>query len=168
MLTSVCNCDVSLGPLGQRYRHMEIFHAFTNSLEFTMKIQTLVAALILAAGGAAFAQTTVATPKDPLATPRIDQRQVNQEKRIEQGAASGQLSPREQRRLKMEEARIARAEVRAKSDGTVTAKERKHLNTMENHESKAIAHEKHDRQRDMDHDGKRDHASGMQHTSAKK
>ena len=71
-----------------------------------MKIRTLIAVLSLSIGGAAFAQ---AAPKDPLATPRIDQREANQEKRIEQGVASGQLTPRETKRLEMHEKRIASA-----------------------------------------------------------
>ena len=38
-----------------------------------MKLNTLIAAVALTLGGAAFAQAPVA-PKDPLATPKIDQR----------------------------------------------------------------------------------------------
>lgn len=121
-----------------------------------MKIQTALMTFVLAAGGSVFAQTAAPAPKDPLATPRIDQREANQNQRIEQGAASGQLTRREERRLKAGEARIQNAEIRAKADGTVTPQERKHLVRMENKESKAIYQQKHDRQRDMDHDGKRD------------
>lgn len=119
-----------------------------------MKIQTLLISALFAASGAAFAQTPA--PKDPLATPRIDQRQANQEKRIEQGVASGQLTPREAARLEKGEQRIENAEARAKADGQVTQQERTHLKHMENKESRAIRHEKHDRQRDMNHDGQRD------------
>lgn len=118
-----------------------------------MKIQTLLLSVLVAASGAAFAQT---------ATPRIDQRQANQEKRIEQGVASGQLTPRETARLEKGEQRIENAEDRAKADGEVTQKERTHLKHMENKESRAIYNQKHDRQRDMNHDGKRDHKGGKQ------
>lgn len=120
-----------------------------------MKIQTLLLSVLVSASGAAFAQTPA--PKDPTATPRIDQRQANQEKRIEQGVASGQLTPREAARLEKGEQRIENAEERAKADGTVTKQERTRLKHMENKESRAIRHEKHDRQRDMNHDGQRDH-----------
>jgi len=120
-----------------------------------MKIQTLLTALVLTAGGAAFAQAPT-PPKDPLATPRIDAREANQEKRIQQGVASGQLTPKEANRLQKGEARIEGAEARAKADGVVTGKERKHLEKMENRESREIAREKHDQQRDMNHDGQRD------------
>jgi hypothetical protein len=135
-----------------------------------MKIHVWVAALALALGGSAFAQTNASPSKDPVATPRIDQREANQEKRIDQGVTSGQLTKREAARLRAGEDRIARAEARAKADGTVTAKERKHLEKMENAESKKIAHEKHDKQKDMNHDGKRDHAQhagAAKHTSKK-
>jgi hypothetical protein len=133
----------------------------SQSLEFNMKIHALLAVLVLASGGSVFAQAPA--PKDPLATPRIDAREANQEKRIQQGVASGQLTPREANRLEKGEARIQKAEVRAKADGVVTGKERAHLNKMENRESHAIAQQKHDRQRDMNHDGQRDHGQGGQH-----
>lgn len=123
-----------------------------------MKIHALLAVLILVAGGAAFAQAPA--PKDPLATPKIDAREANQEKRIQQGVASGQLTPREATRLEKGEARIEKAEARAKADGTVTAQERKHMGQMQNRESHAIAQQKHDRQRDMNHDGQRDRGRG--------
>jgi len=124
-----------------------------------MKIRTLAAVWTLALGTAAFAQAPAA-PKDPLATPRIDQRQTNQEKRIEQGVASGQLTPREAKRLERKEDRIAHVEQHAKADGVVTGQERKHLAKMENHTSRDIRREKHDAQRDMNHDGKPDHKVG--------
>ena len=122
-----------------------------------MKIQSLLLCVV-AASGAAFAQTPA--PKDPMATPRIDQRQANQERRIEQGVASGQLTPREAARLEKGEQRIENAEARAKVDGQVTQQERTHLKHMENKESRAIYQQKHDRQRDMNHDGQRDHRKG--------
>jgi hypothetical protein len=124
-----------------------------------MKMRTLATVLTLAFGTAVYAQAP-AVPKDPLATPRIDQRQANQEKRIEQGVTSGQLTPRETNRLERKEDRIAHAEQRAKSDGVVTGQERKHLTKMENHTGRDIRREKHDAQRDMNHDGKRDHKAG--------
>ncbi|MDE2417812.1 MAG: hypothetical protein KGN32_08410 [Burkholderiales bacterium] len=125
-----------------------------------MKMRSLITVLTLTLGAAAFAQAPAPVPKDPLATPRIDQREANQEKRIEQGVASGQLTPREANRLQRKEDRIAHAEQRAKADGVVTAQERKHLMKMENHASRDIHREKHDRQRDMNHDGMRDHKAG--------
>jgi hypothetical protein len=135
---------------------METFHG-NQILEFKMKIQTLLAVLALTAGASAFAQTApIPAPKDPMATPRADAREANQEKRIQQGVASGQLTPREAARVEKGEARIDKAEDRAKADGKVTGKERAHLEKMQDKESKAIRRQKHDGQRDMNHDGKRD------------
>jgi len=119
-----------------------------------MKLRTLVTLVALAVAGSAFAQATApaapvapAVAKDPTATPNIDKRQVNQEKRIQQGAASGQLTPREQNRLQAREGRIASAETAAKADGKVTKNERAHLQKMENKTSHAIHRQKHDGQR---------------------
>lgn len=109
-----------------------------------MKMHVWVAVMALSVGGAAFAQAAV--PKDPLATPRIDAREVRQQKRIDQGVASGQLTVRETRRLEKGEAHIDAVQARAKADGTVTAQERRHLTTLQNRESRAIAREKHDKQ----------------------
>ncbi|MGH8805620.1 MAG: hypothetical protein ACREXN_12795 [Polaromonas sp.] len=111
-----------------------------------MKIQILIAAVAVTLSGAAFAQAPAAAPTDPLATPRIDQRQVNQQKRIDQGVASGQLTPQETARLEKREGKIAADEARAKSDGKVTHAERRRLRHEENHASKAIYKQKHDRQ----------------------
>ncbi|MES2878082.1 MAG: hypothetical protein V4713_06630 [Pseudomonadota bacterium] len=109
-----------------------------------MKIQTLMTVLVLAASGAAFAQTPA--PKDPAATPGLDQRQVNQQKRIEQGVASGRLNARETRRLENREAKLEADKQAAKADGKVTAQERKQLQAEASRDSKAIYRQKHDRQ----------------------
>lgn len=79
-------------------------------------------------------------------TPGIDQRQANQERRIDQGIASGQLNQREAARLDREQNRIDRMENRAKADGVVTNKERARIQHQQNQASRHIAREKHDRQ----------------------
>jgi hypothetical protein len=114
-----------------------------------MKIQTLIAALALTVGVSAFAQAPAApvAPKDPTATPKIDQRQVNQQKRIDQGVASGQLTPKETANLEKREAKIAKDEAAAKADGKVTKEERRKLNKEEDRASKAIYKQKHDGQK---------------------
>ena len=113
-----------------------------------MKIHTLIAALALTVGGAAFAQAPTApvAPKDPLATPKIDQRQVEQEKRIQQGVASGALTPKEAAKLEKRESKIQADKVAAKADGKVTNAERRKLTREQNRASAAIKREKHDRQ----------------------
>lgn len=113
-----------------------------------MKIHTLAAALALATGGLAFAQAPAApaAPKDPLATPRIDQRQANQEKRIDQGVSSGTLTAKETAKLDKRETKIEADKLAAKSDGKVTKAERRKLKHEENRASAAIRRQKHDRQ----------------------
>jgi uncharacterized membrane protein YebE (DUF533 family) len=90
------------------------------------------------------------------ATPRIDQRQANQQQRIDQGVASGQLTGKEAARLEKGQERVQKMEDKAKADGKVTPRERARLQKAENVQSRHIAKEKHDRQRDRNHDGKMD------------
>ncbi len=106
------------------------------------KLRTLAAATLAFAAAGAFAQAASA----PAAMPRIDQRQANQEKRIDQGIATGELNKRETRRLQKEQNVIDRAENKAKADGTVTQAERRRLHKMQNHASRDIRHQKHDAQ----------------------
>jgi hypothetical protein len=125
---------------------------FNNYFErVIMKIQTLIAALVLTVGGAAFAQAPAGqmAPTNPTATSRIDQRQVNQERRVEQGEKSGSLTPKEAARLDKRESKIEADKVAAKSDGKVTKSERRKLRHEENHASRAIHRQKHDRQSSM-------------------
>jgi hypothetical protein len=126
---------------------MEIVSMPYFNQEFFMTIKMLMGVAAMALSGVVLAQT---------ATPRIDQREANQEQRIQQGVNSGQLTPRETARLQNEQGRIQNAEAKAKADGTVTPKERERLTRMQNKASRDIAREKHDGQRDMDHDGRKD------------
>lgn len=107
------------------------------------KLSTLAVGVTLAlASIGAFAQAA----SGAAATPRVDQRQANQEQRIDKGIASGELNRRETRRLQKEQNVIDRAENRAKSDGTVTKAERRRLHKMQKHAGKDIRHQKHDAQ----------------------
>ena len=112
-----------------------------------MNIKTIAVVLALGFSATAFAQATPAAPKDPLATPRIDKRQANQQKRIDAGVASGSLTQNEADRLQAEQARNAKREEVAKADGVVTRKERAALERREDKSSKHIARQKHDRQK---------------------
>ena len=78
--------------------------------------------------------------------PVIDQRQANQEKRIDQGIASGQLNERESNQLNKQQEHINKMEDKAKSDGVVTKKERAKIDHTQDRASRNIAREKHDRQ----------------------
>jgi len=81
------------------------------------------------------------------ATPNIDQRRAEQQRRIDQGVKSGELTPREAASLQKGQAKVQRMEDKAKSDGVVTDKERKKIEHEQDKQSKRIEHEKHDRQR---------------------
>jgi hypothetical protein len=89
-------------------------------------------------------------------TPKVDQRQANQQQRIDQGVASGQLTGKEAARLDKGQAQVEKKEAKAKADGKVTPKEREQLKQAQNKQSKKIKHEKHDKQHDLNHDGKKD------------
>ena len=86
----------------------------------------------------AFAQTQ--------STPRIDQRQANQERRIEQGEKSGALTQKEAARLEKGQARVQKMENKAVADGKVTPKERARIEQAQNKQSRKIYKEKHDKQ----------------------
>ncbi len=116
---------------------------------------TLASLIALVLAAPAFAQTPPPA-RDPATTPGIDKRQANQQQRIDQGVASGQLTPKEAARLEKGQGRVQNMEDKAKADGVVTKKERARIQQAENVQSRHIAKEKHDRQRDMNHDGKRD------------
>ena len=73
----------------------------------------------------------------------IDRRQQRQEDRIRQGLASGQLTPREARRLQNEQARIRGAEGRMRADGNLSPQERARLNAMQQKSSQDIYRQRH-------------------------
>jgi hypothetical protein len=110
-------------------------------------LSTIAAGATLAIASLSLSTQAQAQTAGPAATPRVDQRQANQDRRIDQGVASGQLTRREASRLDREQGRINRAEGRAKADGKVTAAERKRLAGMQNRASRHIAGQKHDAQR---------------------
>jgi hypothetical protein len=99
-----------------------------------VKFVALAAALIAAP---AFAQP---------GTARIDQREANQERRIEQGARSGSLTQKETARLEKGQAHVQKMETRAEADGKVTRKERAKIEHAQDQQSRKIHREKHDKQ----------------------
>lgn len=98
-----------------------------------MNRTTLIACLLLGTGAAAFAQAPAGTV----------QRDVNQEKRIEQGLQSGQLTTREAATLQREESRVDRMQSNALKDGKMTAAEQAKLNAAQNKVSADIYADKH-------------------------
>jgi hypothetical protein len=89
-------------------------------------------------------------------TPGVDQRQANQERRIDQGVASGSLTQREANRMERGQQRVDNMENRAKSDGVVTRQERARLHQAQDRQSDRIYRQKHDRQHDYNHNGRVD------------
>lgn len=89
-------------------------------------------------------------------TPRVDQRQANQQARIDQGVQSGALTGQEAARLERGQDRMGRMEDKAKADGTVTGKERARLHQAQDRQSARIYRQKHDAQTDRNKDGKVD------------
>jgi polyisoprenoid-binding protein YceI len=110
-----------------------------------MKLKTLASLIALTFASSLWAQAPAA-PKDPAATPRIDQRQANQQKRIDQGVGSGALTSKETAKLEKREGKIEADKAAAKSDGKVTKGERRQLRREEDRASNAIKHQKHDKQ----------------------
>jgi len=117
-----------------------------------MNLKPLAVAFLLAAAVPALAQTTTS----PTAQQRSDQREANQQKRIEQGGRSGALTQREAERLEKGQARVERMEQRAAADATVTRTEARRIEHSQDVQSRHIQREKHDRQHDVNHDGKQD------------
>jgi uncharacterized protein YjcR len=78
------------------------------------------------------------------ATPKITSRQVKQQDRIEQGTDNKELTRSETARLERAQKRIQIEKKMAKSDGTVTPKERRFLKREQNRASRDIYKQKHD------------------------
>ena len=99
--------------------------------------------IIAMAAVAAFALPALAQTDS---TKRIDKRQANQERRIEQGEKSGALTAKEAARLEKGQARVQKMEDKAAADGKVTAKERRRIEKAQDHQSREIRRQKHDKQ----------------------
>ncbi|MEO1513638.1 MAG: hypothetical protein AAFV95_01455 [Bacteroidota bacterium] len=83
---------------------------------------------------------------DAQTTPRVGKRQVTQQKRINQGVKSGELTKKEATRLQAQQVNIQRTKKRAKADGVVTKKERAVINRKQNRASRNINKQKNDAQ----------------------
>ncbi|OYU44746.1 MAG: hypothetical protein CFE44_11265 [Burkholderiales bacterium PBB4] len=105
-----------------------------------MNVRSIAAAFAISAVSAAFAQPPVPS------TPNLDKREAIQQKRIDQGVASGQLTAKETNRLDKREAKLAADEATAKADGTLTPAERRKLQREAKRDSAAIYRQKHDKQ----------------------
>jgi hypothetical protein len=88
---------------------------------------------------AALAVTSVANAQ----TPVINHRQHNQERRINQGVRSGELTRREAHNLRHDERRIRNEKRFAMATGRMTPRERTHIRHQENRLSHKIYRDKH-------------------------
>lgn len=102
---------------------------------FTPRIAFLLAGALLAGTGLSAQQG------------RINKRQERQDKRIEAGKASGELTKKETAKLEAGQARVQAAETAARADGKVTAKEHAKIEHMQDKQSKRIYKQKHDGQK---------------------
>jgi hypothetical protein len=114
-----------------------------------MKLQMMIAALAVATlSGLVNAQApapAATTPSDARSA-RIDQRQANQDKRIDKGVQSGQLNQREAARLDKGQAHVNNLENRARADGKITKAEGKRIERAQDVQSARIYRQKHDQQ----------------------
>jgi len=95
---------------------------------------------------AAVAAAAVVFPGYALAqsTPRIDNRQENQEERIERGVESGELTKKEARRLERGQEHVDRLEDKASRDGRITQRERDRIEDAQDNQSNRIRKQRHD------------------------
>lgn len=107
---------------------------------------TLAAGLAHAHGDASWGPTGPRHTAAAVHTPQVDARQARQQHRIAQGVAEGSLTVPEARGLRAQQRHIARVERHAKSDGVVTAVERRHLHGLQDRASRHIAAQKRDAQ----------------------
>lgn len=91
----------------------------------------------------AFALTML--PALAAAQDRIDQRQQNQQKRIDQGVKSGELTKKEAERLQQGQQRVQQMEDKARADGKITKEERRRIEQAQDRERDNIRRESRDR-----------------------
>ena len=91
----------------------------------------------------AIAQTVPATSTRPHNAASETGRDVDQQKRIEQGLQSGQLSSGEARKLEAGEVRVDKTEQRDLRNGTLSASERAQIQRQQNRVSQSIYGDKH-------------------------
>jgi predicted transglutaminase-like cysteine proteinase len=106
---------------------------------FIIMMLTVMAMLFLA--GFAFAASTD--------DPGIQKREAIQQKRIDQGVKSGQLTPKETGKLERQQTKIKQDEERMKADGKLTPQERRKLKREQNRANRNIYRKKHN-EREVD------------------
>jgi len=111
----------------------------------SLNLSLLALAGLALTGGALLAQAPATAPAEK-SEARIENRADRQQKRIGQGIASGQLTPKETIRLERRQARVDRHIDKAQADGKITKKEATVIGREQNRESRRIRRQKHDGQ----------------------
>ena len=99
--------------------------------------------IIVAAALGLVAMTSVASAYDYRQS-QIDAREHQQERRIQEGVRSGQLTRSEARQLEAEQARIRQMERNAQRDGRIDRREAAQIRQAQDNASRHIYQEKHD------------------------
>jgi hypothetical protein len=81
----------------------------------------------------------------PVLSADIEQREGNQEHRIEQGEKKGKLTPQEQERLKNQQEEVEKERQDAMEDGKMTKKEKQQIHHDQNKLGQDIHHKKHNK-----------------------
>lgn len=84
---------------------------------------------------------------------RNNNRERRQEARIAQGVKSGELTRHEAKRLALGQKKVDAYQKKAMSDGELSAKEKVHLERMQDRQSRKIHRQKHDEQSRGSHEG---------------
>lgn len=104
---------------------------------------SILFAIALSLGLTMISVAQTPTPTPGKRTPVATKRQGNQQKRIGQGVASGELKAGEVRKLEKEQKEIQQDKQAARADGTVTGTERKDIHQEQNKASKHVYRAKH-------------------------
>lgn len=88
-----------------------------------------------------------ASAKKGSGTANVDQRQSQQDTRIQQGVSSGQLTTKEASQLNNAQDRIEKRETKLKSDGEFSTKDRSKINHQLDTQNRKIYKQKHDKQK---------------------
>ncbi len=79
----------------------------------------------------------------PVLSASVQEREENEQHRIDQGAKKGKLTPQEQERLKNQQEQIEKERQDAREDGKVTKKEKKQIHHDQNQLGQDIHKKKH-------------------------
>ncbi len=116
------------------------------------KIVLIASVAILALGSKSFAEDASPKPevnqgeksgKTEAREAVINQRQENQDKRIDQGVKNGELTKKEARKLEREQTHIEKMENKAEADGKITKGEMRRIEKAQNKASADIHRKKH-------------------------